>query len=118
MFQSAVSSEYCCGGAFLLAYGAVVTMVGSLVRVFSPLSPFHQIFGALVIKIDRYINQNKTNKYFQTVCTLFTVKRQALQLHVEPSHYAISLFKVLWLSTDFSSFGKKCKICGTINLRL
>ena len=39
---------------------------------------------------------------FQTVCTLFTVKRQALQLHMGPSHCAISLLKVLRLSADFN----------------
>lgn len=47
IFQSAVSIESCCGSTFPVAYGTVVTMVDSFMRIFAPLSHFHQIFGAL-----------------------------------------------------------------------
>ena len=53
--------------------------------------------------INNWLKLNKWNEEFYVIYTIFTIKPQVLQLHVEPLSY--QALKVLRFSADFSSSG-------------
>ena len=55
---------------------------------------------------------------FNAIYTIFTIKRQALQLHAGPFHRVIKLLNILRLFANFRSSGRQFRIRGPKDLRL